>query len=278
VRFKNPFKPRWPGFFVYANDLMAATQHMTPEERGGFWTLALQAWQEQQPGVLPADDALLARFSGLGDRWAACRDGIGRAFVRSGRFWILGWMATEGRRQRRVTEGRSKGARATNAKRSRSTSVRPPFEAPKSDLVTHGKSTSKVAERALSDTLKGRSPVLGTWFLGEDLPPHPTQPVNGAVSVSTEARQVLDALTMGRDEWEEAFANLLWPEYPRKVARLAALRAWRGVRPYGQETFNRVFLGLVKWREYWRSQSTPSNMIPHAATWLNQQRWLEEPG
>ena len=77
----------------------------------------------------------------------------------------------------------------------------------------------------------------------------------------------------GKAEWIEGFEASFWPEYPRKVARKAALKAWVGIKPHSQDRLNEVCAGLDRWRDYWREHETPADKIPHASTWLNQERW-----
>lgn len=76
------------------------------------------------------------------------------------------------------------------------------------------------------------------------------------------------------DEWDAAF-ELLWPDYPRKVGKPAALRAWRAIKPQNQETFDAIDAGLSRWVSEWRG--VDKRYIPHPATWLNQRRWEDEP-
>jgi hypothetical protein len=77
-----------------------------------------------------------------------------------------------------------------------------------------------------------------------------------------------------RREWDDAL-DLLWEDFPRKVGKPAALRAWRAIRPHGQETFDAIDSGLRRWLDYWKGKDRES--ICHPATWLNQRRWENEP-
>lgn len=71
-------------------------------------------------------------------------------------------------------------------------------------------------------------------------------------------------------EWQKAFERW-WIEYPRKVAKSAALLAWMKVRPRTQATYDLLVKGLrLHKKSEWRDR--PSDKIPHAATWLNQRR------
>lgn len=59
-----------------------------------------------------------------------------------------------------------------------------------------------------------------------------------------------------------------WAAYPRKVARAAAARAYRSARKRATED---VLLDAVR-RKAWPDDE---RFVPHAATWLNGDRWLD---
>jgi hypothetical protein len=61
-----------------------------------------------------------------------------------------------------------------------------------------------------------------------------------------------------------------WRRYPRKVAKPAAEKAFgAAVKRHSPED---IFAGLATFRF-----SDDPRFIPHAATWLNQRRWMDEP-
>lgn len=65
-----------------------------------------------------------------------------------------------------------------------------------------------------------------------------------------------------------------WAHYPKKVGKMAALRAWTAnVATEGQDAVVEALrrqLGQPDWvRE-------GGKYIPHPTTWLNQHRWLDE--
>jgi DNA replication protein DnaC len=68
----------------------------------------------------------------------------------------------------------------------------------------------------------------------------------------------------------------LWTEYPRKVGKAAAQKAWvklmAGGQGYDPKT---IWNGLTRWVEHWESKGTSLDYVPHMATWLNQRRFLE---
>lgn len=74
----------------------------------------------------------------------------------------------------------------------------------------------------------------------------------------------------------EAFTAIFWPAYPRKVARLAAFRAWKALRlrDDDQATLDLIMDGLERAKRAWSLKDR--QFIPHAATWLNGHRWEDE--
>ena len=62
-----------------------------------------------------------------------------------------------------------------------------------------------------------------------------------------------------------------WLLYPRHVAKLAARRAWAKVNPSEHVA---ILEALVSWRPVWRDKDP--EYLPHAATWLNRERWEDE--
>ena len=62
-----------------------------------------------------------------------------------------------------------------------------------------------------------------------------------------------------------------WLLYPRHVAKLAARKAWAKVDPVAHVA---ILEALVSWRPVWRDKDP--EYLPHAATWLNGERWEDE--
>lgn len=68
-----------------------------------------------------------------------------------------------------------------------------------------------------------------------------------------------------------------WAAYPRKVAKLAAIRAWdKAVKMASAEEIIAAVEAQKKVCEQW--QRDGGQFIPHPATWLNQGRWMDEIG
>ena len=81
--------------------------------------------------------------------------------------------------------------------------------------------------------------------------------------------ELAEGCASAADEFE-----LAWQHYPRKVGKGAARTAWAKARR--KATFAEIAQPLGLWIRAQRG--TPIDKTPHFATWLNQERWLDEPG
>lgn len=79
-----------------------------------------------------------------------------------------------------------------------------------------------------------------------------------------------------KEEWQEAFDDF-WRDYPRKVGKPMALKGFMRIKPWSQESCDQIFAGLDRWNAYWQEAETDKSFIPYPATWLNQQRWEDDP-
>lgn len=78
-------------------------------------------------------------------------------------------------------------------------------------------------------------------------------------------------------ESSAAFAEF-WRAYPRKVGKGAALRAWAKMGHSGEQDQLAKCLDALKWQRYSRDWKKDNGaFIPHPATYLNEQRYLDEP-
>ena len=98
------------------------------------------------------------------------------------------------------------------------------------------------------------------------------EPVKESQEIQRDARAAQDVLQLVVEEPEipEPF-DAFWELYPRKVAKPKAERAWRKVTDDGA-----VMAGLACWNAYWKSRDDP-RFVPYPATWLNDERWNDDP-
>ena len=66
-----------------------------------------------------------------------------------------------------------------------------------------------------------------------------------------------------------------WEQYPKKVAKPQAMKAWKRIRPAGQVLADLV-AGLEQQKASGEWQKDGGQFIPHPATWLNARRWEDE--
>lgn len=92
-------RDRAPSFQFYPRDFISdpAVMAMTLAERGAYITLLCAAWESDEPGVLPGDDALLSRLTQVPPgQWRKVRDAVARAFDTTSRpgHWVQRRMVT----------------------------------------------------------------------------------------------------------------------------------------------------------------------------------------
>lgn len=73
----------------------------------------------------------------------------------------------------------------------------------------------------------------------------------------------------------DSFFEAFWSNYPKKVSKLDAERAWKKLKPDAL-LFSRIIAGLQKWNasDQWAKEG--GRFIPNPATWLNGHRWEDE--
>ena len=73
----------------------------------------------------------------------------------------------------------------------------------------------------------------------------------------------------------EAFEQVFWPQYPRKIAKHEARKAWLKLKlaDDDQSTLDHIMRGLEHYIAHEWPELVSTRFIPHPATWLNQRRW-----
>ena len=64
-----------------------------------------------------------------------------------------------------------------------------------------------------------------------------------------------------------------WAQYPRKVAKAVARKAWARMTAQQHES---ALDALPNHIAYWKLKETSTEFIPHCSTFLNQERWEDE--
>ena len=71
----------------------------------------------------------------------------------------------------------------------------------------------------------------------------------------------------------ELMFDEFWMLYPRKVAKAAARKVWQKLSEEDQLLAAKA---IDEHCQYWKAKETALEFIPHASTWLNQERWEDE--
>ena len=67
--------------------------------------------------------------------------------------------------------------------------------------------------------------------------------------------------------------NDFYNQYPRKMARKDAEKAWNRLTPVQQAECLEAMPNYLK---YWKIKETAKDFIPYPATFLNQERWTDD--
>lgn len=74
----------FPAIPIWTDSYLADTRHLSTEQHGAYMLLLMEAWRRPACS-LPDDDSILARLSGLGDRWSENRETVMAFWDRDGR-------------------------------------------------------------------------------------------------------------------------------------------------------------------------------------------------
>jgi hypothetical protein len=88
--------------------------------------------------------------------------------------------------------------------------------------------------------------------------------------VEFSGRLPIDIPAVEQVDWFDRF----WMAYPRKVGKPAARRAFQTAMK--KSPLVEIGDGLRRWQAYWTWRNAPQ-FIPHPSTWLNQERWNDDP-
>jgi uncharacterized protein YdaU (DUF1376 family) len=246
-----------PAFQFYPADHLADAnvQMMTLEEEGAYIRLLSYCWRE---GTIPADNASLSRL---------CKGASDEVINSVKRMFVLDRtdVQTEVQRLRhpRLDEEREK-QRLFIKKQSAAG-------------VASGKSRRKkklLAEPAFDLVRTKPEPKRTLHLLSSDINTPPTPSSEGEL-VSSEPNKsnpkVVTLVTQEQQTWFEEF----WREYWRPVAKKPAQAAYTK-HVTTAEQFAAVMAGVRAQKPEMLRREISKR--PHAMTWLNQERWLDEVG
>jgi uncharacterized protein YdaU (DUF1376 family) len=231
-------KNRTPFFGFYATDFLIGTALFTLPERGAYITLLAYQWEH---GSIPGDD-----LSALGRLFGTSKTKEIRSVFRaiSGKFE----RSSNGEwRNKRLEQERLKIA-GLRSKRARSGTV-----GAEKRWQTHGKPNGKrIANAWQSDGTQNQIQIR------EEDPP--------IVPLAGDDTPKESSLSQRFERW--------WLTYPKRgrVGKGAASKSWNRIKP--DENLTEIMIASVVLQL--TSRRWLDGFIPNAATWLNQERWLDE--
>ncbi len=224
---------------VYTDAYLGDTMHLSLEEHGAYLKLLMIIWRNNGP--IPDDDQRIARMLGITtQRWKEkLKPTISTFFDLSSGTWLQKRLENE----RKKISNYSSSMAQNGMKGGR----------PKS-LKSNGHDK---AAGSLRPKPQETNPY--PYKKEEEESPNgdssPSESPNGDSCPSPDA------------EFEEAYRL-----YPRHVGRGQAMRAYRSARKIA--THGEIMAGIRRMAV--ESRTTDPKFIPHLATWLNGQRWLDE--
>ena len=239
--YKSPAFQFYPDSWLSSMDITL----MTSAEEGAYIRLLCHAWLSPDCG-LPADSRALQTLSRLGSAWSKSEATIRAKFRQEdGRIYNDRLLA-ERSKQEVWREKSSAGGKRSGATR------REANHEPK----TKGGSL-------LVDDLhepNGNSSSPSPFPVNTKAKEHTPAAKSAAVSVS--------------DQVEVWFSQEFWPVYPRREAKVAALRSARAVLRTPELRAAALRALTLQLPDL---TSRPPDKRPHPATWINGRRWEDEP-
>jgi uncharacterized protein YdaU (DUF1376 family) len=227
-----------PAMPMYWDAYLADTTHLTTEEHGAYMLLLAAMWRRD--GQVPDDDRDNARILGLTPaKWRKIKARFSSTI--SG-FLIEGGTITQEKLRKtwENTQEKIDKNRANGAKGGRAAAS----------------NNNDLGQANAANSVKPKATI-------PDPDPEPIR----------EGTNVPLAIVHSKPKPDDADFAEFWDRYPRKVgkdaARKAFAKAMKAARP------DDVMFGLSQ--QIPSLQSKDPQFIPHAASWLNQGRWTDEP-
>ncbi len=227
----------FPALPLWTDAYLGDTGHLTTTEHGAYLLLLITMWRTSAC-ALPNDDKMLARYARCtAGQWARMKPVI-MPFFRAD--------------SNQITQGRLTDERVAVKRNSTRQSDRVKARW----LKTKGPADTAVIPDAYPEDTS-LTLTLNTIGVEEDKGSSPTPARKRAEGVSGIAA-----------EFEK-----VWPHYPRLVAKGNARKAWATARKkvLFEEIAGPLRLAIKAWR------GTPVDKIPHFASWLNGECWLDNP-
>lgn len=240
--YKSPAFQFYPDSWLSSMDITL----MTSAEEGAYIRLLCHAWLSPDCG-LPADSRALQTLSRLGSAWSKSEATIRAKFRQEdGRIYNDRLLA-ERSKQEVWREKSSAGGKRSGAIR----------------REAHHEPKTKGGSLLVDDFNEpnGNSSSPSPFLVNTKAKTHtPTAAKSAAVSVS--------------DQVEGWFSQEFWPIFPRREAKVAALKAARAVLKTPELRAAALRALTLQLPDL---TSRPPDKRPHPATWISGRRWEDEP-
>jgi uncharacterized protein YdaU (DUF1376 family) len=218
---------------LYVGAYLADTAHLSTVAHGAYLLLIMNYWQ--RGSALPSTDRKLASIARLTDvEWLSIRDDLAEFFIEENGLWRHGKIDVELRRAAQKIDAAKRAGEASASARAqaKSTTYQQPLDEPSTDAEQPSNHKVRIGKEDNTSSL--RSDV-------------------------TRARR---ASPPGFDEF--------WMQYPNKIGKGAALKAYTSARSRADQ--QTIMVGLAKY-----AAKADDRPWCNPATWLNQDRWLDDP-
>ena len=234
---------------LYTGDYLRDTQHLSCSEHGIYLKLLMHCWDQRGPA--PLDERKLCGIvnSRSTDEIEAMRRVLAEFFVRMGDGWY------QDRMQREIE-------RCQNISGARSIAGKMGYQAKAKQLLSKSRTLAKQVPLSPSP-----SPSLSL-----------NQTPSGDATADQHAEQTqATPRQRGASAGHECPPGFeaLWAEYPRKVSKADAAKAFARLKP-DDALQQRLLAGVRRDRESPQWQRDGGQFVPHLATWLHGRRWEDE--
>ena len=106
-------------------------------------------------------------------------------------------------------------------------------------------------------------------------PPTPDQLQSSSGATPLKVKESKDEVKIKQSKVNGGF-DIFWTNYPKKVGKGKALESWKRINP-SEELLSKM-IHTIAWQtmsDQWKKDK--GQFIPNPATWLNQERWNDEP-
>jgi len=132
-----------------------------------------------------------------------------------------------------------------------------------------------------------RSGTSNRYFVSMDIDVHPPKESDvqtPRTSMSTNNKENKKDINKGQKykrlkmlgEIQKDFEHKFWVVYPRKIGKKQAQKKYVQLCSSLESSHEDIMKGLDQQLKIWRDNKTEQKFIPHASTWLNQERFRDE--